>query len=131
MLYNTVLISAVHRLESAVGLHMSPPSGSCLPPHPTLLGCHRAPDLSSLHHTAHSHWLSILHMVMSMFPCYSLLSSHPLLPLLCPQACSLCLHLHCCLADGFVSTILLARFLNLGKQLCPKTSYPYSLAHFD
>ena len=27
-------------------------------------GCHRAPDLSSLHHTAHSHWLSILHMVM-------------------------------------------------------------------
>ena len=32
-------------------------------PHSTPLGCHRAPDLSSLRHTANSHWLSILHMV--------------------------------------------------------------------
>ena len=31
---------------------------SHLPPHPTPLDCHRAPDLSSLHHTANSHWLS-------------------------------------------------------------------------
>ena len=31
---------------------------SHLPPHPTPLGCHRAPDLSSLHHTANFHWLS-------------------------------------------------------------------------
>ena len=27
-----------------------------------------------------------------MFPCYSLNSSHPLLPLLCPQVRSLCLN---------------------------------------
>ena len=36
--------------------------------------------LSSLHHTANSHWLFILHMVMYMFPCHSRLvpssSSH-------------------------------------------------------
>ena len=31
-----------------------------LPPDPTLLGCHSTPGLSSLHHTANSHWLSIL-----------------------------------------------------------------------
>ena len=31
------------------------------------------------------HWLSILHMAMHIFPCYSLNSSHPLLPQLCPQ----------------------------------------------
>ena len=31
---------------------------SHLPPHPTPLDCHRAPDLSSLHHTANLHWLS-------------------------------------------------------------------------
>ena len=41
MLYNIVLISAVHQLESAVGIHMSPPSGSSLPPptpsHPSRL----------------------------------------------------------------------------------------------
>ena len=44
-----------------------------LPPHPTPLGCHRAPDLSSLYHTANSHGLSIFHMVMYIFQCYSLI----------------------------------------------------------
>ena len=39
-------------------------------------GCHRAPALGSLHHTSHSHWLSILHMVMYMLQSYSLKSSH-------------------------------------------------------
>ena len=41
------------------------------------------------------------------FPCYSLHSSQPLLPSLCLQVCSLCLHLHCCPADRFISTIFL------------------------
>ena len=31
---------------------------SKLVPHPTPLGCHRAPDLGSLRHTANFHWLS-------------------------------------------------------------------------
>ena len=46
---------------AAAGIPMSPLSWnplSYLPPHPTPLGCHRAPDLSSLDHTANSHWLS-------------------------------------------------------------------------
>ena len=34
-----------------------------LPPHPTTQGCHRAPRLSSLHHTANSHWLPILQCI--------------------------------------------------------------------
>ena len=59
-------------------LHFEPPCH--LPPHPTPLGCHRVPGLSSLYHTANSHWLSILHMVMYMFQCYSFRSSLPLLP---------------------------------------------------
>ena len=37
-------------------LHLEPPS--YLPPLPTLLGCQWAQDLSSLHHTANSPWLS-------------------------------------------------------------------------
>ena len=51
-----------------------------LPPtsHPSRLL--QSSSLSSLSHTANSHWLSILHMVMYMFPCYSLNLSHPLLP---------------------------------------------------
>ena len=74
--------------KSARGIHSPsllnlPPSH--LPPHPTPLGCHRALGLSSLCHRAHSHWLSIFHIVMNMFPCYSPDSSHPLFPTLCPQ----------------------------------------------
>ena len=34
-------------------------------------------------------------------------TSHTLLPLLCPQVCSLCLHLLCCPANRFISTIFL------------------------
>ena len=48
-----------------------------------------------------------LSVSMYMFPCYCLHSSHPLLPLLCPQVCSLCLHLYSCPANRFISTISL------------------------
>ena len=34
-----------------------------------------------------------------MFQCYILNLSHPLLPPLCPQVCSLCLHLYSCPAS--------------------------------
>ena len=66
MLYNTVLVSAIHHHESAIGVHVSSPSGTSLPPPSpsqlsTLL---QSPGLSSLSHTANSHWLSILHMVI-------------------------------------------------------------------
>ena len=51
---------------SAIGIHISPPFWtSLLPPspfHPSRLI--QSPCLSFLRHTAHSHWLSILHMVM-------------------------------------------------------------------
>ena len=67
MFYNTVLVSAIHQHDSAVGIHMSPPKQTSLPPHSTPLHCHRALDLSSLHHTANSHWLSILHLVSIYF----------------------------------------------------------------
>ena len=78
--------------ESAIGIDMSSPSRTFLPPHHTPLGCHRAPDLSSLHHSANFHCL-ILCMVMYMFQCYSLNLSYPLLPPLCPQVLYLCVRL--------------------------------------
>ena len=59
-------------------LPLEPPSN--LPPHPPPLGCHRAPVLGSLHHTANFHWLSLLHLVMFMFRCIcfnATLSNHP------------------------------------------------------
>ena len=45
--------------------------------HLTPLGYQRAPDLSSLHDTTKSHWLSILHMAMCIF--HGPLSVHPTL----------------------------------------------------
>ena len=51
--------------------------------------------------------LSTSHMVMYMFPRYSLKLSHPLPPPLCLQVFSLCLHLHCCPANRFIHTIIL------------------------
>ena len=47
------------------------------PSHPSKLI--QRPWLSSLRHTANSHWLSILHMVIK-FPCYSLRTPHLFLP---------------------------------------------------
>ena len=98
LLYNIVLVSAICQYESNTNIHMPSPSWASLPlpTQPTLLGCHSAPVLSSLCHIANSPWLSILHMVMYMFQCCSLNSSHPVLHPLCPQVCSLCLCLHYC-----------------------------------
>ena len=60
------MVSALHLHESAIGIYMALPLEplSHLPPHPTPLGCHGAPALGSLHHTANFHWLSILRIVM-------------------------------------------------------------------
>ena len=68
LLYNVVLFSATHQHESAIGLHMSPPSWASLPPpspsHPSRLS--QSPGLSSLHHTANSPWLCIFTSVSSV-----------------------------------------------------------------
>ena len=50
---------------------------------------------------------SLLHMVVYMFPCFSLNLSYPLLPPPCLSVCSLYLHLHCCPVNRFISTIFL------------------------
>ena len=44
------------------------PSGP-LPPHPTPLGCHRAPGWAPCACTAASHWRAVLHMVVSICQC--------------------------------------------------------------
>ena len=98
----------MHRYESAIGIHVSPLSQtpSHLPPHPIPLGCQKTLVWCALHYTSNSHWLCILHTVMYMFQCYSLKSSHPLLPL-SPKVCSLCLGLLCCPGCRLVSAIFL------------------------
>ena len=75
---------------------MSPPSWTSLPP---------VPPLSVVTELSESYGTFSLAgsftFVVYMFPCYSPRSSHPLLPFLRPQVCSLYLHLPC-KAGGFL-----------------------------
>ena len=75
--------------------HPDPPS--YLPPHPNPQSHPNAPALSTLCHASNLDWWSISHMVIYMFQCYSLESSHPRLLPQSPKVCSLHLCLFCCL----------------------------------
>ena len=58
------------------------PEPSYLPPHRIPLSCPRTLALGALLHSLNLHWSSVLHMVMYLFQCCSLKSSHSfLLPL--------------------------------------------------
>ena len=60
-----------------MGVHVFP----ILNPHPIPQGHPSAPALSTLSHALNLDWRSVSHMVVYMFQCYSLKSSHPrLLP---------------------------------------------------
>ena len=73
--------------ESVMGIHVFPHSEPHFHPHPTPipLGFPRALALGALPHESNLHWSSMLHMVIYMFQCYSLKSSHPLLVLQSPS----------------------------------------------
>ena len=85
--------------------HADPPFH--LPPHPIPLGCPSAPAWSALLHATTLDLSSISHMVIYMFQCYSLKSSHPCLLPQSPKVCSLHLCLFCCLAYRVTITIFL------------------------
>ena len=85
-----------------------------------------APALSTLSHALNLDWRSVSHMMIYMFQCYSLESSHPRLlpvsvfslssPVLSifgksPKDCSLHLSLFCCLAYRVLVTIFLNSFI--------------------
>ena len=85
--------------------HPEPPSH--LPPHPIPQGRPSAPALSTLSHASNLDWRYISHMVISMFQCYSLKSSHPRLLPQSPKVCSLHLCHFCCLTYRIIVTIYL------------------------
>ena len=98
--YYFTILWCLHHTSTWVGnRHAYVPSflntPSHLRPHAIPPGCRRTPALGSLCYTANFHWLSVLHMVMYMFPCYSLTSSDSLLLPLFPNVCCLCLCLFC------------------------------------
>ena len=85
--------------------HPEPPFH--LPPRTIRLGHPSAPALSTLSHALNLGWWSLSHMVIYMFQCYSLKSSHPRLLPQSPKVCSLHLCLFCCLAYRVIITIFL------------------------
>ena len=101
------MVSAIHQQEQAqvymCPLH--PESLSHLPPHPLVVLEHRL--WGALLHSLNLHWSTILHMIMYIFQCYSLKSSHPHFLALSPKVCSLCVCLLCCPADRIIGTVFL------------------------
>ena len=102
------MVFAIHSHESAIGVHVFPTlTFTHLPPHPISQGHPSAPALSTLSHDSNLDWSSTSHMIIYMFQCYSLKSSHPGLLPQSPKACSLHLCLFCCLAYRVIVTIFL------------------------
>ena len=85
--------------------HPDPPSH--LLPHPIPQGHPSAPGLSTLSHASNLDWRSISYMIIYMFQCYSLKSSHPHLLPWSPKLCSLHLCLFYCLTYRVIVTIFL------------------------
>ena len=84
--------------------HLEPLSH--LPSHPIPLGHPSAPVLSTLSHALNLDWRSVPHMIIYMFQCYSLRSSHPCLLPQSPIDCSIHLCLFCCLTYRVIITIV-------------------------
>ena len=76
-------------------------------PHPIPQGHPSAPAPSTLSHALNLDWRSISCMIIYMFQCYSLKSSHPHLLPQSPKDCSLHLCLFCCLAYRVIITVFL------------------------
>ena len=113
----------IHRHESVTSIHVSPhpaiPFSPLSTPYPP--GLSQSTSFGALLHVSNLHWSSVLHMVMYMFQCYSLKSSHPRLLPLSPKVCSLHLCLLCFPAYRIISTVFsyfCCRNFICGKRHC-------------
>ena len=85
--------------------HPEPPSH--LHPHPIAQSHPSAPALSTLFYASNLDCRSVSHMIIYIFHCYSLKSSHPCLLPQSPKDCSTHLCLLCCLTYRVIITIFL------------------------
>ena len=85
--------------------HPEPPSH--LTPHPIPQGHPSTPVLSTLSHASNLNWRSVSHMIIYMFQCYSVKSSHPRLFPQSPKGFIIHLCLFCCLTYRVIVTIFL------------------------
>ena len=94
--------------------HPDPPSH--LPPHPIPQGHPSAPALSTLSHASNLDWWFISHMIIYMFQCYSLKSSHPRL---LPQSPKVCFYICVSFAVSYIgSSYHLSKFHIYASVYC-------------
>ena len=119
LLYNIVLVFAIHWHESAMGVHVFPilnPLPTSFPiPSLRVVTWHQPWAPCLMHQNLD--WGSISHMVIYMFQCYSLKSSHPRLLPQSPKVCSL----HPCLISCLTYRVIVTIFLN--STLCVSILY--------
>ena len=80
--------------------HPEPPSH--LAPHPIPLGHPSALALSALSHASNLDWRSVSHMVIYMFQCYFLKSSHPCF---LPQSPKVCFYICVSFAVSYIESL--------------------------
>ena len=86
--------------------HPEPPSH--LHPHPIAQSHPSAPALSTLFYASNLDCRSVSHMIIYIFHCYSLKSSHPCLLPQSPRDCSI----HLCLFCSLTYRVIITKFLN-------------------
>ena len=100
---------AIHWHESATGVHefptLNPPSHH--PPHIISLGHPSAPAPSIRYPASNLDWRFVSYMILYMFQCHSLKTSHPLPLPQSPKVCFIHLCLFWCLAYRVIITIFL------------------------
>ena len=109
LLYNIVVVFAIHWYESAMGIHVFPilntPPTSLPIPSLRVIPVHQ--PRATLSYALNLDWWSVSHMIINVFQCYSLKSSHPCLLPQSPKVCFLHLCLFCCLVYRVIFTIFL------------------------
>ena len=99
---------AIHRNESAMGVHVFPIQNPLPPPSPSHpSGSSHAPAPSTLSHALNLDWRYVSHTIIYMFQCYSLKSSHPRLLPQSPKDCCIHLCLFCCLSYRIIINVFL------------------------
>ena len=108
LLYNIVVVFAIHWHESALCIHTFPILTPIhFPPRPTPQGHPSAPVLIILYHASNLDWRFLSHMIIYMFQCYSLRSSQARPLPQSPIDCSIHLCLLCCPTYRVIVTIFL------------------------
>ena len=101
-------------------IYMCSPSWSPLPSpspsHPSVSSQCTSPE--HLSHASNLGWRSVSHLIIYMFQCYSLRSSHPCLLPQSPNVSPIHLHLFFCPAFRVIITIFLNSFLSHSNVYC-------------